>query len=215
MTLEMQIKKLQEEMLPMIPADVLTLLLSKTQELVNSGISEKAFKKGDKIPKIILPNALNKTINVNELLNDGPLVISFYRGGWCPYCNLELKELQDKLSEIKSNGGTLIAITPELPDNSLATSEKHKLEFEVLSDVGNKTAKEFGLVFNLAEELRPIYKQFNFDITKYNGDETWSLPIPANYIVNKEGVIAESFVDADYTKKMEPADIIEALKNLQ
>ena len=98
MTLEMQIKKLQEEMLPMIPADVLTLLLSKTQELVNSGISEKAFKKGDKIPKIILPNALNKTINVNELLNDGPLVISFYRGGWCPYCNLELKALQEKLS---------------------------------------------------------------------------------------------------------------------
>lgn len=215
MTLEMQIKKLQEEMLPMIPADVLTLLLSKTQELVNSGISEKAFKKGDKIPKIILPNAHNKIINVNELLNDGPLVISFYRGGWCPYCNLELKALQDKLSEIKSNGGTLIAITPELPDNSLATSEKHKLEFEVLSDVGNKTVKEFGLVFNLAEELRPIYKQFNFDITKYNGDETWSLPIPATYIVNKEGVITEFFVNADYTKRMEPANIIEALKNLQ
>ena len=109
----------------------------------------------------------------------------------------------------------MIAITPELPYNSLGTSEKHKLEFEVLSDVGNKTAKEFGLVFNLAEEIRPIYKQFNFDITKYNGDETWSLPIPATYIVNKEGVITESFVSADYTKRMEPSDICEALKNLQ
>ena len=213
MTLEMQIKKMQEEMLPMIPEKILNLLLRKTKELVNSGIAEKALKKGDKIPKITLPNAHNKSVNINELLN-GPLVISFYRGGWCPYCNLELRALQEKLKDIKISGGKMIAITPETPDNSLTTSEKHKLEFEVLSDVGNKIAGQFGLVFNLPEELRPIYKQFNFDIPKYDGDDSWSLPIPATYVVNKDGLITHSFVDADYTKRMEPADIIEALKKL-
>ncbi len=214
MTLEMQIKKMQEQTLPMIPEDVLNLLLSKTKELSETGIADKALNNGDKIPQIKLPNAHNKTINVNELLSDGPIVISFYRGGWCPYCNLELKALQNNIKEIEKAGGKLIAISPELPDNSLTTSEKHNLGFEVLSDTGNKTAKEFGLVFNLAEELRPIYKQFNFDIPKNNGEDSWSLPIPATYVINKEGVIVHSFINADYTKRMEPAEIVETLKNL-
>jgi len=214
MTLEMQIKKMQEEMLPLIPADVLDKLLSKTKELIDSGIAERALKKNDTIPQIKLPNAHNKVIDVNELLEDGPLVISFYRGGWCPYCNLELKALQENIDEIKNAGGRLIAISPELPDNSLTLSEKHKLEFEVLSDRGNKVAKNFGLVFALDEELRPIYKQFNFDITKNNGDDSWTLPIPATYVVNKDGVIEDCFINADYTKRMEPADIIKALKKI-
>lgn len=214
MLLEMQIKKMQEQMLPKIPENVLNLLQSKTQELINSGIADKAFKKGNKIPQITLKNAHNNLINVNELLKDGPVVISFYRGGWCPYCNLELKALQENLEEIESTGAKLIAITPELPDKSLTTSEKHKLEFEVLSDVGNKISKQFGLEFKLAEELHGIYKQFNFNIHDYNGDDSWSLPIPATYIINKEGVITDCFVNANYTTRMEPAAILDALKKL-
>jgi len=214
MTLEMQIKKMQEQTLPMIPEDVLNLLLSKTQELVNTGIADKALHNGDKIPQITLPNVNNKEVEVNKYLIEGPIVISFYRGSWCPYCNLELKALQDNLSEIETAGGKLVAITPELPDNSISSVEKHNLKFEVLSDVGNKIAKEFGLVFNLAEELCPIYKQFDFDIPKYNGDETWSLPIPATYVINKDGVITDCFVDANYTRRMEPLSIIEALKKM-
>jgi len=214
MTLQSEIKKMQEEMLPMIPKDVLSLLLSKTKELEESGLTEKALKKGDKIPNIVLPNATKKEIEINEYLNEGPVVISFYRGGWCPYCNLELKALQENLKEIESAGGKLFAVSPELPDNSISSVEKHNLKFEVLSDVGNKVANEFGLVFNLAEELRPIYKQFNFDIPKNNGDKSWSLPIPATYIVNKKGIITKCFVNADYTKRMEPSDIIDALKGV-
>ncbi len=103
---------------------------------------------------------------------------------------------------------------PNTPDNSISSIEKHGLEFEVLTDAGNKIAKEFRLVFNLAEELRPIYKQFNFDIPKYNGDESWELPIPATYIVNTDGKIVHAFVNADYTKRMEPTEIISKLKEL-
>jgi len=214
MLLKEEIKKMQEEMLPQIPDDVLKLLFSKTEELVNSGIAEHTLNEGDGIPQINLPNAVGKMIDVNSMLKDGPVVISFYRGAWCPYCNLELKALQQALSEIKLLDAQLIAISPNTPDNSISSIEKHGLEFEVLTDAGNKIAKEFKLVFNLADELRPIFKQFNFDVPKYNGDESWELPIPATYIVNTDGRIVHSFVNADYTQRMEPNEIISKLKEL-
>ncbi len=214
MLLKDEIQKMQEAMLPQIPEDVLKLLFSKIEELVNSGIAERTLNEGDEIPQINLPNAVGKTINVNSMLKDGPVVISFYRGAWCPYCNLELNALQKALPEIKSLDAQLIAISPNTPDNSISSIEKHGLEFEVLTDAGNKIAKEFRLVFNLAEELRPIYQQFNFDVPKYNGDESWELPIPATYIVNTDGKIVHAFVNADYTKRMEPTEIISKLKEL-
>jgi len=214
MLLKDEIQKMQEAMLPQIPGDVLKLILGKTEELVNSGIAERTLTEGDEIPQINLPNAVGKTIDVNSLLKEGPLVINFYRGAWCPYCNLELNALQKALPEIKSLDAQLIAISPNTPDNSISSIEKHGLEFEVLTDAGNNIAKEFRLVFNLAEELRPIYQQFNFDIPKYNGDESWELPIPATYIVNTDGKIAHAFVNADYTQRMEPTEIINKLKEL-
>jgi peroxiredoxin len=214
MLLKDEIQKMQEAMLPQIPEDVLKLLFSKIEELVNSGIAERTLNEGDEIPQINLPNAVGTTINVNSMLKDGPVVISFYRGAWCPYCNLELKALQQALPEIKSLDAQLITISPNAPDNSISSIEKHGLEFEVLTDAGNKIAKEFRLVFNLAEELRPIYQQFNFDIPKYNGDESWELPIPATYIINTDGKIVHAFVSADYTQRMEPTEIISKLKEL-
>jgi len=214
MLLKDEINKMQEEMLPQIPEDALKLLFGKTEELINSGIAERTLNEGDEIPQINLPNAVGKTINVNSMLKDGPVVISFYRGAWCPYCNLELNALQQALPGIKSLGAQLIAISPNTPDNSISSIEKHGLEFEVLTDTGNKIAKEFRLVFNLAEELRPIYQQFNFDIPKYNGNESWDIPIPATYIVNTDGKIVRSFVNADYTQRMEPTEIINKLKEL-
>jgi len=214
MLLKDEIKNMQEAMLPQMPEDVLKLLLGNIEKLVKSGIAERTLNVGDEIPQINLPNAVGKTIDVNSMLKDGPVVISFYRGAWCPYCNLELKALQQALPEIKSLDAQLIAISPNTPDNSISSIEKHGLEFEVLTDAGNKIAKEFKLVFNLAEELHPIFQQFNFDIPKYNGDESWELPIPATYIIDTDGRIVHSFVNADYTQRMEPTDIISKLKEL-
>ena len=214
MLLKDEIKKMQEEMLPQIPEDALKLIFGKTEELIKSGIAERALNEGDEIPQINLPNAVGKTIDVNSMLKGGPVVIIFYRGAWCPYCNLELNALQQALPEIKSLDARLIAISPNTPDDSISSIEKHGLEFEVLTDAGNKIAKEFRLVFNLAEELRPIYQQFNFDIPKYNGNDSWELPIPATYIVNTDGRIVHSFVNADYTQRMEPTEIISKLKEL-
>ena len=140
------------------------------------------------------------------------MVINFYRGGWCPYCNVELREFQKVLPEIKELGATLIAISPELPDNSLSTKEKNELDFEVLSDQGNKVAKDFGLVFEMADELKKVYDKFGLDIPKFNGDDSWEIPMPATYVIDSDGTVKFSFVDADYTVRAEPSDVIEALK---
>lgn len=120
--------------------------------------------------------------------------------------------MQQKLPEIEALGIGLVAISPELPDRILTTAEKNALGFEVLSDQGNEVARSFGLVFTLPEELRPIYKQFGIDLPSENGDDTYALPIPATYVINTEGIITNAFVDADYTSRVEPEELLTVLR---
>ena len=120
--------------------------------------------------------------------------------------------MQLALPEIEALGAHLVAVAPELPDKSLSTAERNALAFEVLSDLGNKVARDFGLVFSLAEELRPIYASFGIDIPAYNGDDTFELPMPATYVIDTDGIIVHAFVDTDYTRRLEPAKIVEILK---
>ncbi|NEO83742.1 MAG: AhpC/TSA family protein [Spirulina sp. SIO3F2] len=214
MTLTETLAKFQTDFRKTAPDEVKTTMGTATQDLIDSGIIDRTLKVGDTIPAVSLPNATGQTVNIQELLKSGPVVISFYRGGWCPYCNLELKALQAKLPEIKALGANLITISPQTPDASLSTAEKNALEFEVLSDVGNKVARAFGLVFTLPETLRPLYAQFGLDIPAHNGDETFELPIPATYIVKTDGTIALAFAEADYTQRLEPAEIVAALQAL-
>ena len=122
--------------------------------------------------------------------------------------------MQLALSEIKSLGANLVAISPELPVNALASAEENKVSFEVLSDRGNKVAREFGLVFALPESLQTLYKEFGIDIAAVNGDDSYELPIVATYVIDSDGTIVHAFVDTDYTKRLEPAEAVEVLKNL-
>ena len=196
------------------PEKIQTVMAQATVDLMNSKISEQSLKVGDMVPNFTLPNAVGNSLELQTILDKGAVVISFYRGGWCPYCNLELRALQQSLPEIEALGATLITISPETPDNSLSTSEKNELTFEVLSDSKNQVAKQFGLVFTLAEELRPIYTQFGIDIPAYNGDSTFELPIPATYVVAPNGKIIHSFANVDYTQRLDPREVIKVLKNL-
>ena len=142
------------------------------------------------------------------------MVISFYRGGWCPYCHLELRALQKVLPEIKANNATLLAIFPELPNNSLTTQEQYELEFPVLSDLDNLVTKKFSLVFELDNKLVPLFKEnFNWDLVAINGTEKEELPIPATYVVDREKVIQFAFVQSDYTQRAEPERILEVLRD--
>jgi peroxiredoxin len=122
--------------------------------------------------------------------------------------------LQLALDRIKELGASLVAISPEMPDNSLSTTEKNSLTFEVLSDSGNRVAREFGIVFQLPIELRPIYAGFGIDLTKANDDDTFELPIPATYVIGTDRKIRKAFVDADYTKRLDPEEIIAVLKDI-
>jgi len=151
-------------------------------------------------------------VSSRELLARGPVVLSFYRGDWCPYCNLELKALQERVAEIEALGARLVAVSPQTPDATTDTATRNKLTFEVLSDTGNTVAKSFGLDFELAEELRPIYKNWGADLEKLNGEPPFSLPMAATYVIGCDGTIIESFVDTDYTERMEPQAIVDALK---
>ena len=194
--------------------EIKAVMQNAIAELANSGIVDRSLQVGDKIPNVVLPNVIGEPVSIQNLLQHGAVVISFYRGGWCPYCNLELRALEQALPEIQAQGAILIAISPQTPDNSLSTAEKNQLSFEVLSDVGNHVAKEFGLVFALPENLRPIYANFGIDLPTTNGDRTFELPISATYIINTDGAIAYAFVDADYTKRLDPDKIITVLKGL-
>jgi len=177
----------------------------------SSGITKSAKQVGDTAPNFELKNAVGGTVSLHSYLEKGPVVLTWYRGGWCPYCNLTLQYLQRELPNFKLNGANLIALTPELPDNSMNTVEKNNLEFEVLSDDGNKVAKEYGIVFKLTDE---IIKKYNGKLERYNGDDTNELPLAATYIINTDGKIVYAFLDADYRNRAEPSELTEKLKSL-
>ncbi|MDJ1183955.1 peroxiredoxin-like family protein [Roseofilum casamattae] len=214
MSLTQDLQNTQQEIRAGHSESIRATMDTATEQLRTSGIIEQACKTGDIAPDFSLPNATGKTVVLSELLKTGPVVVSYYRGQWCPYCNLELRALQQIVPDLRDRNATLVTISPQTPDNSLSTSEKNELTFEVLSDVGNQVARSYGLVFALPESLRPLYQNFGLDIPAHNGDDTFELPIPATYVIAPDGKVALGFVDADYTKRLDPSEILAALDAL-
>jgi peroxiredoxin len=180
---------------------------------LRNGLAKTALKVGDRAPSIVLSNARGDTVDVGTLLKRGPVVVAFYRGGWCPFCNLELRAFQRLLPDIEAAGASLVAISPEKLDDSLSTAEKNSLTFEVLSDVGQKVGRAFRLVYEFSDELKSAYKEFGLDIPAKNGAPSeWALPISATYIIDRDGVITYAYTDADYRDRADPIDILTILK---
>ena len=197
-----------------LPEDDARITAQSFETLQASDTADKAINSGDTSPDFELPNATGGTVRLYDVLDKGPVVLSFYRGGWCPFCNLELQALQSRLKEINELGATLIGISPETPDHSLTTAEKHQLGFDVLSDYGNNTARDFGLIFTVYKEMRPLYLKWELDVPAFNGVNSWELPVPATYLISTDRVVHAAHVDKDYTKRMEPDLILTALRNL-
>lgn len=194
-----------------LPAEVHAVMMQATQVLKDSGIEATAPKVGEKLIPFDLPNQTGDRRRLDDLLGTGPIVVTFYRGGWCPYCNMELRAFQQALPALRTKGAKLVAITSELPDSSLSTTEKNELEFEILSDAKASYARKLGLVFTLPESLRPVYKSFGIEIEYHNGRGQFDLPLSATFVLNRSGLITSAFVDADYTYRQEPAEIIATL----
>ncbi|HEV3245927.1 MAG TPA: peroxiredoxin-like family protein [Beijerinckiaceae bacterium] len=195
-----------------VPAERQAIMQRHIDALRNGPISRNTLKAGDRAPAIVLGNAKGETVDVGTLLRKGPVIVTFYRGGWCPFCNLELKAFQDVLPRIIAAGASLIAISPEKPDESLSTAEKNALTFEVLSDVGQKVGRAFGLVYEFTDELKSAYDGFGLDIpTRNDAPGEWALPISATYVIDRDGTIIYAYTDADYRDRADPRDVLDAL----
>lgn len=187
-------------------------ILLKGQIGEASAVVNGALRKGQRAPEFALPDANGKLVSLINLLERGPVVLTFYRGGWCPYCNIELRALQSHLAQIKRLGAALVAISPELPDQSLTTREKLALAFDVLSDGDNAVARRFGLVYRISDAARARLLALGRDLVAHNGIATWELPITATYIIDQNGAIVFDHIDADYRNRVDPAAIVEALQ---
>jgi peroxiredoxin len=182
--------------------------LQEFQKLVIANALEaKGLKVGDIAPDFSLPNTFGKSISLSTALKNGVVIIKFYRGEWCPICNLDLREIQKHLEEITSLGVTLLAISPQSPDNAFTTTQKNELGYEVLSDAHQEVIKVYNLQFDPGED----YHQRR-DLTKENGDGSKTLPIPATFIIDTNQKIVAAHVEANYTERMTAKEIIAALR---
>jgi peroxiredoxin len=170
---------------------------------------------GERAPDFTLPNAYGKPVSLSSQLANGPVVLSFYRGAWCPYCNLELKALHGALPHFERLGATLIAVTPQQPDKSLEQVKKDNYPFEILSDLDSTVMRDYRLFFTVPAELNDLYlERFGLDLAAYNGPGRYELPVPGTFVIDRGGIVRAAFADTDYKKRMEPADIISALQSI-
>jgi peroxiredoxin len=213
-TLEQQIAEFNAQLATQAPPSVVDQIRRHINRLIESGVEKNALPMGAKAPSFTLPDALGRPISLAGLLQQGPVVVTFYRGEWCPYCNLQLHAFQQVLPQIKQLGATLIAISPQTPDHSLSMSQKHELAFPVLSDQGNQVARQFGLVYSVEEDIRTLFKSIGSDIPAFNGDESWEIPLPGTFIIAQDGTIRLTYADADYTHRLEPSALLESLRTM-
>jgi len=214
-TLTEQLEARKDRFLEMAPPDRVAATTAAIEEIAASGILEKAIKKGDKAPDFTLPNAVGESVSLYEELEKGPVILTWYRGSWCPYCNLQLHDYQKSLETIAAANAQLMAVSPELPDSALTWKEKEELEFAVLSDLGNKTARDYGVVYRIPDGIAAGYvKGGRNDLTEYNGDDSLELPLAVTYVIDTDGTVVYSFVDADYRKRAETSEVVAAVTEL-
>jgi peroxiredoxin len=207
MSLRQQLEAITAKLQALVPAERLVTIEHAIQQLKNSDVVTTALKSGDRAPQFELPDGDGQIWRSEDLLRSGPLVIVFYRGRWCAYCNAQLVALQAVHKEIAAAGALLAAISPQTQKHTYMTRDMHKLRFPLLSDAGNQVARKFGLVYRLSPEMQTMYESIYTKLPGYNGDPSWELPLAATYIVQPDGVISYARVDADWRQRGEPEEI--------
>ena len=183
--------------------------------LLDSSRALLSLQPGEFAPDFQLPNADGVPVRLLQALPDGPAVVTFYRGQWCAYCARFLGALETALPEIRQAGGQVLAISPQTPGNTVATVRALGLSYDVLSDVGNVIARQFGLVYRLPETFRQVYDELGINLPQFNGTESFELPVPATYVIGRDARITEVYIDPDYTQRPDPPDIVAAVRRLQ
>jgi len=206
-----QVALLKEQMKTAAPAEILSVFSKEAEDLGISEVAKNALQPGMEAPLFTLPDAVGNLISLQDALNKGSVVISFYRGIWCPYCNLQLKLFQEILPQIRAHNSTLIAVSPNTPDYSMSMKVKHSLEFDVLSDFDNLVAKQYHIVFCQSDHVAEVGKKLGADISVFNGVNKREIPVPATFIIDRKGIIRFTFAYGNYTKRVEPQKLLDEL----
>lgn len=200
------------QMAEMAPPEALEAIGQGIGGLVQSGQADRAISRGSRAPMFELPDADGNTVALADLLTAGPVVLSFNRGNWCPFCNLEFKALNDAVTDIEGSNATLLVVTPQKPEKTRIAASENGYRFRTLYDSGNRVATRFGLTFEMPQTLQPIHEAFEMNVPEWNGDGSWNLPFPATYVIDQSGLITYAYVDANWMNRAEPADVVAALK---
>jgi peroxiredoxin len=215
LTIREQSEQLKTAAAERLPAEVLEVFDRSIEEFLDQGIPADSIKAGDVLEPFILDDATGSPVRLVEIVESGPAIIVFYRGGWCPYCNLALRTYQqDLLPQLGDFGARLVAISPQSPDQSLSTVEKAALEFTVLSDPGSRVADLLGIAFEQADDVLAAQRELGLDLTKVNAEGAVRLPRPTVLIVDQDRTVRFVDVQPDYTARTEVADIIAALTDV-
>jgi peroxiredoxin len=182
-----------------------------TEEFRQSASAQKALQVGQKAPEFALPDAQGSLVNSRELLAKGPLIVTFIRGRWCPFCCATVEAWQGMLEEVKRKGATVVAISPMSVQQCDFMRDQHKLMFPVLSDSGNKVAAQFGVAYRVPSYQQELFTTVFINLPHVNGEDSWTLPLPATFAIGQDGVIRYAFADTDYTMRAEPAEVLSSL----
>lgn len=215
MSLSAQLEARKAQFVEMAPPERIAAMDAAIAEVAASGILDRAINLGDQAPDFTLPDALGNPVSLYDELAKGPVILTWYRGSWCPFCNLQLHDYQKSLADIQAAGAQLVAVSPELADSALTWQEKNELEFIVLSDVGNKVAREYGVVYRIPKGIEAGYVAgAPTDLTRYNGDDSLELPLAVTYVIGTDGTVEYAFVDADHRKRAETSDVVDFVVQL-
>jgi peroxiredoxin len=214
MSLSQQLEQLTTKLRAMVPAERLATIDRVVEQLKSSNVGAHALRPGDKAPEFELLDGdgmmwRSTDLLRNDLVRSGPLVVVFYRGRWCAYCNAQLAALQQVHEQIAAAGASLVAISPQTQKHTYLTRDMHQLRFPVLSDPGNATARKFGLVYRVPQDLQRMYESIMTKLPGYNGDPSWELPLAATYIIRPDGTISFARVDVDWRERPEPKEIVD------
>jgi len=214
MSLKLELEEAKRQLAAHTPAEAYAELFRSIREQQQSG-TVFGLREGDKAKDFTLNNALGTPVNLYDELAKGPVVLTFYRGGWCPFCNLQLRAYQHILPKIEELGGQLIAVSPQSPDNTLSQQEKEELSFHVLSDTNGLVAAKYNILYEVPSYIQDIFKNhFKLNLAEYNATNRWILPIPSTFMIDETGTVRSAYVNPDFMQRMEPEDILDQLRKL-
>ena len=211
-TLQEQLDALKARARSLLQPEIIAIHDRATEDMRATGLAGRILPVGATAPPFELPDRNGKTVRSADLLSRGRLIIDFYRGRWCPYCIAELEAFEAALPRIREAGAALVAISPQTVRQTDFLVDQHKFTFPILSDAGNATARAFGLVYNVPGYLRELYQKSFINLPLANGDQSWTQPLPATYVLERDGTVLYAFADADITRRAGPAEVLEVIR---